>query len=263
MIFPKVYAEQLEALYARYNRREFVCPDPLQFLYGYADVRDREIAGFVASALAYGRVAQILRSVAAVLEIMGPRPRAYLESAADDALARTFGGFRHRFTSGDELAAMLAGIRSVLDRHGSLNACFVSYLDPAAPDTLDAAAGLVREIHTGDALSSLLACPTRGSACKRLHLYLRWMVRRDDVDPGGWTGVSPAQLVVPLDTHMFAIGRALGFTQRRQADGKTAVEMSAAFRQIVPQDPVRYDFALTRLGIRSDTDMAAFLASCR
>jgi uncharacterized protein (TIGR02757 family) len=234
-------------------------------------MRDREIAGFVASALAYGRVAQILRSVAAALDRMGPHPRAYLETVTDGVLVRTFSGFRHRFTSGDELAAMLAGIRSVLDRHSSLNACFTSYLDPAASNTLDAAAGLVSEIHSGGvhllanhgALSSLLASPTRGSACKRLHLYLRWMVRRDDVDPGGWTGVPAAKLVVPLDTHMFTIGRALGLTQRRQADGRTAEEMSAAFRQIAPQDPVRYDFALTRLGIRNDTDMAAFLASCR
>jgi uncharacterized protein (TIGR02757 family) len=89
------------------------------------------------------------------------------------------------------------------------------------------------------------------------------MVRHDDVDPGGWTGVSPSKLIVPLDTHLHAIGRALGFTQRRQADRTAALEVSAAFRCLAPLDPVRFDFALTRLGIRNDTDRAAFLASCR
>jgi uncharacterized protein (TIGR02757 family) len=92
---------------------------------------------------------------------------------------------------------------------------------------------------------------------------LRWLVRRDDVDPGGWTGVPASRLVVPLDVHMHRIGAALGLTARRQADAKAALEVTAAFRAISPDDPVRYDFALTRLGIRTDTDLEAFLAECR
>jgi len=108
----------------------------------------------------------------------------------------------------------------------------------------------------------LLPRPERGSACKRLNLWLRWMVRRDAVDPGGWTGVSPAQLVVPLDVHMHRICRALGLTRREAADLRTAVEITDAFRSFAPDDPVRYDFALTRLGIRPgpEADLEAFLA---
>jgi uncharacterized protein (TIGR02757 family) len=98
----------------------------------------------------------------------------------------------------------------------------------------------------------LLPDPAAGSACKRLHLYLRWMVRRDAVDPGGWSRVRARQLVAPVDVHMHRLGRALGFTKRRQADARTALEITAALRRFAPHDPVRYDFALTRLGIRDD-----------
>ncbi len=131
----------------------------------------------------------------------------------------------------------------------------------------DRAAGMgamVEEIAGGGVACGRLLChPAAGSACKRLNLYLRWMVRRDDVDPGGWTGVSPARLVIPLDVHMHRIGRGLGLTQSRYANLRTALEITAAFRRIAPDDPVRYDFALTRLGIRSDTDLEGFLARCR
>jgi uncharacterized protein (TIGR02757 family) len=121
---------------------------------------------------------------------------------------------------------------------------------------------LVCEISSVGDCGRLLADPRDKSACKRLNLYLRWMVRRDDVDPGGWEGVRPAQLVVPLDVHMHRIGRALGLTQRQQADCRTALEVTEAFRKISPEDPVKYDFALTRLGIRDDTNLDAFLARC-
>ena len=99
-------------------------------------------------------------------------------------------------------------------------------------------------------IGHLLSDPARGSTCKRLHLYLRWMVRTDAVDPGGWTAVRPAQLLVPVDVHMHRIGRALGFTRRAQPSGRATEDITAAFRRLSPDDPVRYDFALTRLGIR-------------
>jgi uncharacterized protein (TIGR02757 family) len=103
-----------------------------------------------------------------------------------------------------------------------------------------------------------LADPARGSACKRLHLFLRWMVRRDEVDPGGWESVARSKLVVPLDAHMYALARRLGLTGRGQADGRTALEVTAAFRAINAADPVKYDFALTRVGIRTEMDAAGF-----
>jgi len=107
--------------------------------------------------------------------------------------------------------------------------------------------------------NSLLPCPEKGSACKRYHLYLRWMVRKDAVDPGGWDGISASKLIVPLDVHMHRICMGLGLTSRAQADLKTALEVTQRFRAIVPEDPVRYDFALTRTGIRNDLDLTGIM----
>ena len=158
---------------------------------------------------------------------------------------------------------MLWGVRRVQKKWGTLGACLTAHLTPGDETVVPALGSLVEEIAGGGVACGRLLChPAAGSACKRLNLYLRWMVRRDDVDPGGWTGVSPARLVVPLDVHMHRIGRALGLTESRYANLRTALEMTAAFRRIAPEDPVRYDFALTRLGIRTDTDLEGFLARC-
>ncbi len=253
---------ELEDLYRRYNRRRFVHPDPLEFLYRYDDPLDREIAGLVASSLAYGRVAQILRAVSAVLDAMGPSPRNYLPAASQGSLLHDFAGIRHRFTSGEDIATMLWGAKLAIERYGSLQACFVAGYDEREDTVLPALIAFVGVLKglAGIDESCLLPSPEKGSACKRLNLFLRWMVRNDAVDPGGWEGVPAAVLIVPLDTHMHRIGLALGLTQRRQADLRTALEITGGFRTFAPDDTVRYDFALTRLGIRSDTDLEAFLA---
>ncbi len=260
----RITREALEELYARLNRREFVHPDPLEVLYEYEDPLDREVVGLVAASLAYGRVKSILNSVRLVLGRM-PSPARFLADATPEGLRRTFADFRHRFATGEQLAALLLGVKSVIAHHGSLACCFRAGLR-ADHETIVPALG-----HFVEALCSaagglddhLLPRPERGSACKRLDLFLRWMVRRDAVDPGGWEGVSPAWLIVPLDVHMHRICRALGLTRREAADLRTAVEITDAFRAFAPDDPVRYDFSLTRLGIRPgpEADLDTFLAA--
>lgn len=246
-------SEKLEELYARYNRRECVHPDPLEFLYDYARAEDREVAGVIASSLAYGRVAQILVSVARVLELLGPSPAEFIDGASQRDLAEALKDFRHRFTSGEEVAALLAGIAQARRRHGSLEDCFRAGLN-SRDDLAGGLSAFVTQLSAavGGRLPHLLPSPADGSACKRLNLFLRWMVRCDNVDPGGWSGVRPSMLVVPLDTHMHRVGRSLGFTQRKDTSWRTAAEITDAFKRFAPTDPVRYDFALTRLGIRRD-----------
>ncbi len=257
---PATNKEALEQVRRRYNRRRFVHPDPLEFLYDYDDVRDREVVGLVASSLAYGRVEQILGNVSAVLECM-PRPAEFVRRASWKSLRRTFAGFKHRFTTAEEICLMLLGVKRVLSEYGSLHACFAAGLSDAHETVLPALAAFARELahEAGDERSSLLPCPTRGSACKRLNLFLRWMVRQDAVDPGGWNDVPPSKLIVPLDTHIHRIALALNLTERKQAGMRTALTITAVFRSVAPDDPVRYDFALTRLGIRRDADLGAFL----
>jgi len=258
---PLILGETLEHLYGKYNKREFVHPDPLEFLYNYNELRDREIAGLLASSLAYGRVSQIIKSVSFVLDKMTPSPFGFLEIASMESLLRTFSSFKHRFTTGDEIAAMLFGMKNVIMKYGSLYACFKAGLTNNAESILPALTEFVKELGSGFncVSNSLLPFPERGSACKRLNLFLRWMVRRDNVDPGGWDDISPSKLVIPLDTHMHRICLTLGLTKRKQANIKTALEITHSFQTIAPHDPVRYDFALTRLGIRKDTDIASFL----
>jgi uncharacterized protein (TIGR02757 family) len=253
----------LDTLYRRYNRRSYVHPDPLEFLYRHESRDDQEIVGLIAATLAYGRVAQILASIARVLEAMREGPRAFIENTRETELRKRFRDFKHRFTTGDEVATLLFALRRALAEHGSLEGLFASGLDDGEETILPALGAFVGRLRAyaggPDACPSLLASPADGSACKRLNLFLRWMVRRDAVDPGPWRKASAAQLVVPLDTHMFRIAGQLGLTARRQADLKTAVEVTRAFARICPGDPVRYDFALTRIGINPacrDADLA-------
>lgn len=254
----------LDDLYARYNRREFVHPDPLEFLYHYEDIRDREIVGLVASSLAYGRVQQILKSVSLVRERMQPSPYIFLNQASREALLPDFAGFKHRFTTGEDLVSMLLGIKGAIGRYGSLHACFAAGINDSDSTVLPAVSHFAKELAIGcnGMANSLLPSPTKGSACKRLNLFLRWMIREDEVDPGGWDMVQTSKLIIPLDTHIHRICLALKLTKRKQADIRTASEITAAFRTISPEDPVRYDFALTRLGIRNEGDMDDFLKQC-
>lgn len=250
--------DQLEELYSRYNRRVFVHPDPLEFLYRYSDVRNREIAGLVASSLAYGRVAMILKSTETVLGILGVEPSSYLQLTEPAETADALAGFKHRFTCGMEISSFLVALSSIQREYGSVGE-FFGYLMKQRQyiDALDAFSSRVTALMGVDS-SHLLPRPSRGSACKRLHLFMRWMVREDDVDPGGWDMISPADLVVPVDVHMHRMGTHLGFTKRKSADGKTAREITDGFRLLSASDPVKYDFTLTRYGIQGITECELF-----
>jgi len=208
----------------------------------------------VAAGLAYGRVTQILASIGAALAPLGPSPRAFIDRTPARTLDRLLSGFRHRFTSGAELSSLLVAVKRAVADHGSLGRLFRAGLGAGDETVLPALSRFVAALRhlAPRPCPSLLSSPDDGSACKRLNLYLRWMIRRDAVDPGPWRGIPAAMLVVPLDTHLFRIGRALGLTMRRQADLKTALEITRGFARIAPRDPVRYDFCLTRLGIRPE-----------
>jgi uncharacterized protein (TIGR02757 family) len=163
-----------------------------------------------------------------------------------------FAGFRHRFVDGADLCDLLLGVRRVLARHGSLGACFRSCLREEDANFMPALTRFVDVLRQDSRREKnfLLPSPRSGSACKRLNLYLRWMVRRDEVDPGWWAPLPASKLTVPLDTHMHRIALEWGLTNRKQGNLRTAFEITEAFRQVAPDDPVRYDFCLTRLGMR-------------
>ena len=241
--------DYLEGLYARHQRAELISPDPLQFVRA-KDVSDREIEALVASSLAYGRVAMILRSVGTVLSSLGKSPRAAVEGTSLDEWRERFSGFKHRFTDGDDVAHLLFGVRCVVEEFGSMQACLLRGRGESG-SLVGGLEFLVRSLSRGRE-NSLLALPSKGSACKRHFLMLRWLVRCDAVDPGGWSGVNPSELLVPLDVHMYQVCGSIGFTSRKSADLKTAREITSHFARLCPNDPVKYDFVLTRFGIRPD-----------
>lgn len=261
---PRVRAT-LDVLHARYQHRRFAHPDPVEFLYRYPDTRDREVAGLAASGLAYGRVASILVSVERALEPLGAHPAAFLRRAGDADLRAATRGFRHRWSTGAELYGLWRAVRGMLRDAPSLEEAFVAGCRPEHRDVWPALEAWVFQLgrHGLGRDNSLVAWPDRGGACKRLHLYMRWMARCDAVDPGGWTRVPPGRLLVPVDVHMHRIGRALGFTRRRQANRRTVDDITAGFRRCAPDDPVRYDFALTRLPLHDRMSPAAIRAALR
>jgi uncharacterized protein (TIGR02757 family) len=242
---------ELDVLYQQYNRRELVYPDPLVFLYAYPDIRDREIAGLVASSLAYGRVAQIYKSLSWVLEKMGVSPYLFLKQSTRQSLNNALDGFSHRFATAENLANLMQAIKGVLDHYGSIYGCFLDGLTTESDTVLPALARFVAALTAGNSqgLGHLIPLPERGSACKRLNLFLRWMVRKDDVDPGGWDQVAASKLIIPLDVHMHRVGIRMGFTRRKQADMRTALEITRSFSRMIPDDPLRYDFTLCRMGM--------------
>ncbi len=239
-----------EALYRKFNRRELIHPDPLEFLYRYSSSADREIVGLIASSLAYGRVQQILKSVEKILTIMDPSPYAYLMYTPDTKIEEALADFKHRFNTGKDIARLLISAKHLIKEYGSLNRCFLAGYNEEDETIIPALTAFAQKLDVGD--NYLIPTPGLGSACKRLHLYLRWMVRCDEVDPGGWYGIPSSKLIVPIDTHMHKIAKKLGLTKRSSADANTALEITEGFKTVSPNDPVRYDFVLTRFGIRND-----------
>lgn len=235
--------------------------DPVERVRPFVQPADREIVGFLAAGLAFGRVASILASIDAVLGALGPEPAAFVRDFQPARDARRFSAFVHRWTDGRDLAGVIAILAHMLRTAGSLERFFLDGDDPSSPDItggLDAFSRRAREVDLravyGSAGGSpgahrFFARPSAGSACKRLNLFLRWMVRHDAVDLGVWTRVSPSRLVVPLDVHVIRVSRCLGLTRYASPGWRMAADITSSLRVFDPDDPVRYDFALCHVGM--------------
>jgi uncharacterized protein (TIGR02757 family) len=250
----------LERLLAETSAPLRVRADPVELVHRYSDPLDIEIAGLLCASLAYGRVDLFKPRLSALLEALGPSPAGVARDANPAALLARTADFSYRMTGPRDVACLLYGAGRILREHGSIGAFFArAYRERKS--VREALAALVDELCAADftpilgqkgptrRLKHLLPHPSRGSACKRLNLYLRWMVRGPDgVDFGLWD-VPAEALVVPLDTHVHRIGRFVGLTARKDLSWKTAEDVTARLRQLDPGDPVRFDFALSHLGI--------------
>jgi uncharacterized protein (TIGR02757 family) len=258
----------LDALYASRPLHN-LGNDPLSFCHRFPEPSDREIVALVASAFAYGSIAVILRTLETIFAELGPSPRRYVERFDPHVGLRRFSRFKHRFNDGRDLCALLWGIRQMVACSGSIQAFFLHGHTGAEADvggSLDRYATAVKQLDYGAVFGSdsiprdscfpfLFPSPSSGSACKRLCMFLRWVVRPSDgIDLGLWSGVSPGQLIIPVDTHISRISRYLGLTSRKTADWRMAQEITAALSVFDPADPVKYDFSLAHLGISNGCD---------
>lgn len=268
----------LESLYET-RSQEHLANDPLSFCHRYDDPLDQEVVGLIASSFAYGNVKIIKKNLAQIFQPMGASPRRFVESFEPEAGARIFAGFKHRFNDARDLCALLFACRIMLREAGSIEKWFLRFHDQRRDDLTETLSGFSEAVKRLD-LSPVFHCdgipegsyfpfffpsPASGSACKRLCMYLRWMVRpADGIDLGIWHGITPDKLVIPVDAHIQRICRFLGFTTRRQADWRMACEITRSLRKLDPADPVKYDFSICHLGISEGCDGKDHLkcASC-
>jgi len=253
-------AERLEALYRQWHHARFLGTDPLVLVRGQTSVADREIAALLASCLALGRASAIVQAagqVLAVLLSMGSGLADAVRSAPPGFWDRPLKGFRYRFFSGAQVAALLDTTGELLRLHGSLEGVWRD-LDPglAGWDRLRAFSS--RWTATGADLGMLFPVGGSTGAFKRLNLFLRWLVRADDLDPGGWSCLTPAQLSMPVDTHVLQWARREGLTRRNTADRAACEQITRALRELCPEDPLRWDFAITRQGMADKKTLAKF-----
>lgn len=238
--------------------------DPIRSPASYERAEDREVAAWIASAFAYGRVETILSSVDRILGALGPQPSAALDRIGNfRRFAREeLAGFRHRFHSGLDASALLYAIARARAEAGSVRAFFEREYRPEDRDVGGLLSRVTQRILAFDwrpalrrrtppedsAVRFFFPDPVSGSACKRWNLYLRWMVRKDALDFGLWKGIPTSRLVIPTDTHVHRVARRLDLTRRKAADWKTAREITDRLARFDPEDPVRYDYALCEIG---------------
>lgn len=256
--------QPLERLYRDFDYGARLPRDAIQYPLRYPDPADREIVALLTACLAYGRVDLFGRALHGVLAAMTPSPAAFVRDFDPSRDAARFAGFIYRFNRPRDLVAFCVAARDVLARHGTLEKCFLaSDPDPRGPigGALERFARMfldadLREVFPRGRRSRgyrhLFPLPSAGGPCKRLLLFLRWMVRREPPDFGLWTGVSPSRLLIPVDTHVENMSRAIGLTRRRSRTWKMAEEITARLAALDPADPVKYDFALCHTRMSGD-----------
>ena len=250
---PPSTVDLLDLLVARFETAAFVADDPVSVPHAFDDPADREMIGFYAALLAWGRRATILSKLGDLCGRMRHAPAAFVRAYDDDRDGDCLDGFVHRTFSSDDARALTVGLSRLLRRYGSLEGAYAAHrgrTGEATADTGAAIEGVAAELleTAPRRLARHLPRPSTGSACKRVAMYLRWMVRPGPVDFGLWTALTPADLLLPLDVHSGRSARALGLLTRRQDDWRATAELTAACRALAPTDPARYDFALFGAG---------------
>ncbi|PLX40282.1 MAG: TIGR02757 family protein [Deltaproteobacteria bacterium] len=258
---PELTREFLEELYDKHHRLENLAPDPLIFARGFNDPLEGELAGLIAGVFAYGNVKQIVKNLTLIFDELGQNPKEAILSTPPEKWTERFAGFAYRFHKVEDISLFFWLLRQAIERNGSLvniftKARYTKIKEQMSAFTQELLAGDARPILStatlpkGHPVRHLLSSPASGGAAKRLCLFLRWMVRRDALDPGYWLGkIDHKKLVVPLDVHVGRVGRHFGLTSLKSPGWKMAEQITTSLRHFEPNDPLRYDFTLFRYGM--------------
>jgi uncharacterized protein (TIGR02757 family) len=251
----------LDNFYREYDFKTRLLHDPIEFPHRYKNPGDIEIAALIASSLAYGKVDLFKPVVEKILSVMGASPHRFILGFRLKKDRKLFQGLKYRFNENEDLVALMFILHKTLKSKRSLENAFMKFYSPDSKDIGEALSGFIGSLLEVDTsvvygenlrplgLKQFFPSPADGSACKRMNLFLRWMVRDRDIDFGIWRGIPKNKLVIPLDTHIARISRCLGFTERKSQDWKTAIEITDALKRFDPEDPLKYDFALCHHGI--------------
>jgi uncharacterized protein (TIGR02757 family) len=259
---PRGWRDAVESVYRRHGA-ESIDSDPLQFPRRFRRRDDQEVAAFFAASLSYGNARAVCSSLERVFAWTGPHPARFVREFEPRRESPRLAGFRHRWSSADDLIRLAVILRGILADHGTVEALFGRGVVRERAPLADLAGSIGRfrqaALEYDEAPSPedgarpgprYFFPDPRTSAAKRITMFLRWMVREDDgLDLGLWQCLHPRDLVAPLDTHMFQIAHRLGLTRRKTPAWKAAVDLTRGLRRLDPEDPVKYDFALSRLGI--------------
>ncbi len=243
----------LENLYATYSPK-FSSRDPVWNLHRFSDERDIEIAGLITSAYAYGSVDQINNFIDTLLKRIGNKPYEFTINFEKRKDKKFLNGMYYRFNSEGDLINLFDSLSKNLVRHSSLKKLFMSNHEQEHENIVEALTGFTSALSSNTLKNNkyyhyLLPNPANGSTCKRMNLFLRWMVRKDDIDLGIWGEVSTSKLIMPVDTHIGRISKRLKLVKRISIDLKFAIELTDKLKEFDALDPVKYDFSLCHIGI--------------
>jgi len=245
--------EELEILYRKFNDRRYRSTDPIQFAYRYQKTEDIEIAALIAALFAYGNVKSMCATLEKVMTFLGDAPFQKLKALDLATLQLELPEIYYRFFTTADIHHLLLTLSEILKREGSLGRCMESSWKKSKGQLLDCLfefrSLFVTSFRTTRFLKFMFPHPKEGAA-KRLHMFMRWMIRNDEVDLGVWSFIPSSDLIVPLDTHVFKAARRLRFTRRKTSSLQAALEVTQALKRLCPKDPLKYDFALCHSGMR-------------
>jgi uncharacterized protein (TIGR02757 family) len=245
----------LEEVLHEYSRKDFIFSDPLFVVHQFAGKADQELVALVTALFSFGNVKSIINTVQEILKPLGDNPKKSLLEMSPKEIEKIWKSAYYRFYKSEDIQFLFRRLKELLHQYDSLESAFIQNPEQCMLANISKFRDLfLAGKPQSNGLRFMFADPHSGTA-KRWHMFLRWVVRKDDVDLGLWLRVSKATLIQPLDTHLFQIGRSLGLTRRNSAGLLAALEMTERFRAWSPEDPIKYDFALCRLGILKQRDL--------